>query len=321
MDKAVCSTNKEIPEALMLGNLLFYSISDILIKPDELKNIFQKAQLPEKYIRDLHPSDVFRRASSSIKNITFTEGDSKKKLEVDEVICNDDKIVRTIGIKEVNSSNAAVGYTPAAYLTFERALNRISAIYSSDTHPALVTAQEDKIVHDAVQTVFNNYTQWTSYHNKDTVRNIFNKIIQDTHPVSLVNNGICKFVPKIHTDILYSMKEASSLLQGYTVQGAGKSYVELIPVINTEEQQKMIKESSEKEIRSNLNSFVMEIREIVKTNGTLSPRAAKSYIARFNALKEQVQDYEAVLGTYLDVLRNGIKKSLERISIEDYASI
>lgn len=311
MNRCICADNKSIPESMVLGNLLFYSVDDILITDSNLRNVFMNNGVPTSYIGQIHPSDVFRRATSSFKNTRTSEG----RIEVDEVVCNEDGIKRFFGIKEINSGAEDIKYTPVFCAEYNRQSESISTYYLQGVsgNPEFDVMQQD---------IHSKYTEWTQYHTKDTVRNLFNKIINSTHPVTLVPGGLCKFIPKVHSQLLYSLKEALEGLDAWSVtQNNHGSYMEIIPVINTEEQQKLIKVASETEIKANLSSFISEIREAVKTKGSLTPRTVKSYMARFKSMQEQIDDYEALLGNYMEVLKHGVASAINNMQKEDYSSI
>ena len=101
MSNVLCKTNQEIPQDMLLGNLLFTNLIDMKIPASDLTGIFKANNIPEHYVKDISKVDAFRRASSSIKNriffITDTNGNPEKvHVEIDEVKCDTDSIKRII---------------------------------------------------------------------------------------------------------------------------------------------------------------------------------------------------------------------------------
>lgn len=312
MSGAICQSNKDIPVDMTLGNLLYYSLSDMKIKEKELFDLFVLNNVPVDYIRKISAPDAFRRASSSIKNTNLlitdyaTGATLKTKIEVDEVKSDENGIKRIIGIKLINEKNENIAYTPVASVEFLRKFNTVS--YSVE--PAYNNNQD---IIDLCDDIVNKYTEWSVYHTKDTVRNTILRIINDTHPVSLTPSGLCKFVPRSHTDLLYSLKETLKDMERFCQNPGEHNFMEIIPVINTEEQQDLVKNASTRELKEELFGFTQELKDVLQARQTLPARTVSSYLERFKTLSEKVSDYESLLGNYLGFLKVQITDAVSLI--------
>ena len=315
MSNVLCKTNQEIPQDMLLGNLLFTTLVDMKIADADLTAIFKQNNIPEKYIKKISEADAFRRASSSIKNrtifITDTNGNPEKvHVEVDEIKCDSDSIKRIIGIKRVDEVKEDIQYEPVGEILFNRANNTCIA-----TPLCASTDTDYPIFRDICDEVEGKYADWSVYHNKDTVRNIVNRIIADTHPVNLMPTGLCKFIPQNATGLLYNLKEALKVMSTYrTNVMVGDNIMEIIPVIDTEEQRELVEKNFTAEITDELFSFTQELKEVLTKKTTLSVRTATSYIDKFNLLKQKAQEYESLLGIYVDSIHQQISKSLELVN-------
>lgn len=312
MANAIYQSNQDIPVDMTLGNLLYYSLSDVKIKEKELIDLFSKNQIPVSYIRKISTPDAFRRASSSIKNTTlFVQDPSvglnmKLKIEVDEVKSDNSGIKRIIGVKSVNEKNEDISYTPVASVEFFRDNETVSTF----VYPAYASNQD---ICDLCDEIENKYAEWSVYHTKDTIRNTILRIINDTHPVSLTPTGLCKFIPKTHTDLLYSLKETLKDMEDFCQNTGEHNFMEIIPVINTEEQQDLIKKASTRELKEELFGFTQELKDVLQARNTLPPRTVASYLERFKTLSEKVNDYETLLGNYLGFLKAQITDAVSLI--------
>jgi len=310
MSGALCESNKEIPAHMLLGDLLFYSLSDMKIPEQELMNIFTNNNIPTSYIRKISPADAYRRATSSLKktiDISDANGFTiKAKIEIDEIKSDGNGIVRLIGRKIIDENNEAVDYESIAYINYVRKSNTVNynllepTGINASVYLALCEEADDK------------FQEWSVYHNKDTVRNIINRIIQDTHPVALTPTGLCKFVPKSHSDLLYYLKDAIAELKDFgIVVTQGKNvgstqavnFMEIIPVIDTEEQRELIKGATETELKASMFAFTQELKDVLVKRNTLPPRTVAAYLDRFKEMREKVEDYESLLGNYLGFLK------------------
>lgn len=312
MAGAICQTNKDIPVDMTLGNLLYYSLSDMKIKEQELIDLFTLNHLPVNYIRKISAPDAFRRASSSVKNTNLFITDSntgvtlKTKVEIDEVKSDDSGIKRIVGIKSVNEKQEEISYIPVACVEFFRGTNMV-------TYTIEQTYNNNQDIIDLCEEVVNKYNEWSVYHTKDTIRNTILRIINDTHPVSLTPTGLCKFVPRSHTDLLYSLKEALKNMEHFCQNAGEHNFMEIIPVINTEEQQDLVKNASARELKEELFGFTQELKDVLQARQILSPKTVSSYLERFKTLSEKVNDYESLLGNYLGFLKIQITNAVSLI--------
>lgn len=311
MGNVLCKTNQEIPQDMLLGNLLFTNLIDMKIPVSDLTGIFKSNNIPESYVKTISQADAFRRASSSIKNrilyVSGTNGSNDKvHVEIDEIKCDSDSIKRIIGIKRVDEVNEDIQYQPVGEIIYTRTGNVCVAT------PLCAPGDADyQALRDLCDEVEAKYADWSVYHNKDTVRNIINRIIADTHPVNLMPTGLCKFIPQPSTDLLYHLKDALEEMSSYG--SGGRNILEIIPVIDTEEQRELVEKNFTAEITNELFGFTQELKEVLTKKQTLSTRTAASYIDKFNLLKQKAKEYESLLGIYVDSIHQQITESLELV--------
>ena len=277
----------------------------------DLISIFQSNNIPDSYVRTISEADAFRRASSSIKNriLLLNAATEKVRVEVDEVKSDYEGIKRIIGVKKVDEVSEDISYQPVGEIIFNRTNNLCTAT------PLFAPGDVDyQAIRDLCDEVENKYQDWSVYHNKDTVRNIINRIISDTHPVNLMPTGLCKFIPQTSTDLLYNLKQALIEMQSYaSTPTMSRNIMEIIPVIDTEEQRNLIEKNFTAEITDELFSFTQELKDVLQKKQVLSTRTANAYIEKFNILKAKAKEYESLLGIYVDSIYTQIKDSLDLV--------
>ena len=311
MSNVLCKTNQEIPQDMLLGNLLFTNLIDMRIPVADLISIFQSNNIPDSYVRTISEADAFRRASSSIKNriLLLNAATEKVRVEVDEVKSDYEGIKRIIGVKKVDEVAEDISYQPVGEIIFNRTNNLCTAT------PLFAPGDVDyQAIRDLCDEVENKYQDWSVYHNKDTVRNIINRIVSDTHPVNLMPTGLCKFIPQTSTDLLYNLKQALIEMQSYaSTPTMSRNIMEIIPVIDTEEQRDLIEKNFTAEITDELFNFTQELKDVLQKKQVLSTRTANAYIEKFNILKAKAKEYESLLGIYVDSIYTQIKDSLDLV--------
>lgn len=312
MSNALYKSNQELPQDMLLGNLLFTNLIDMKIADSDLSAIFSKNNIPQKYVKPISQADAFRRASSSIKNkvLVLSTNTDKVKVEVDEIRSDYDGIKRIIGVKKVDEVAEDIKYEPIGEIVFERQHGSCVAT------PLCAPGDADyQTIRDLCDEVENKYSDWSVYHNKDTVRNIINRIITDTHPVNLMPTGLCKFIPQGSTDLLYDLKEALKDLSLYRDKSAtGDNIMEIIPVIDTDEQRSLVEKNFTSEITDELFQFTQELKDVLSRRQILSTRSATAYIEKFNYLKSKAQEYDQLLGIYTNAIYTQITDALTLVN-------
>lgn len=307
MSNAICNTNKEIPQEMLLGNLIFINLTDMVVAESDIKQLFKNHNIPEKYVRDISQADAFRRASSSIKNRSVVMGGEDYKINVDEVRSDADGIKRIVGVKKIDSAKEDVSYESVAEIVFHRDTGSVSTM-------EMPFCPDINVVHTLCEEVSNKYAEWSVYHNKDTVRNIINRIIQDTHPINLMPTGLCKFTPNTSAPLLYSLKDCLNEMSRYSVDVHRENIMEVIPVIDTSEQRGLVEKNFKVELTDELSGFVNELRDVLQKKQKITSRSAAAYIERFNMYQEKIKDYENLLGIYSGSLRAQISEGLQLIN-------
>ena len=309
MSNVIYKTNQDIPNEMLLGNMSFINLIDMVIPQNDFEKIFQNNNIPNHYIRKISTPDAFRRASSSIKNRVIIFDGDKAIVNVDEVKNDKDCIKRIIGIKKVDEIAEDINYQSVAEIYFNRANNScITTELLGMAHPDYST------IHDLCGEVFHAYQEWSVYHNKDTVRNVINKIITDTHPISLMPTGLCRFIPSSSTDLLYNLKNALNEMSQFSSIIGSENIMEIIPIVDTEEQRSLIEKNFKAEITDELFNFTQELKDVLQKKNTINSRTANSYIEKFNNLNAKAKEYESLLGIYVDGIKTQIVEALDLVN-------
>ena len=313
---ALYQNNKDVPEDMLLGNLLFFNLNDMTVDENDLIALFKANNISEDFIRPISHADAFRRASSSIKNATVTytddNGDTfEGKINVDEVVNDKMYIKRIVGVRVLNDEQEEVFYKQIGTVSFDRANDSCSSIL--DPNITNVHNNSDINVYlGLLSEIEMKYTKWSKYHNHDTIKNVINRIVTSMHPIALMPTGICKFIPKTSKDTLYGLQGLLHDLSQYT-DNNNENTVEIIPILDTQEHRDLVNKMYETEIKEVLYNYSQEIAEILKNKQSISSRQASTYLERYKEIKDKVQDYENLLGTYTESIQSQLKAAFQLI--------
>ena len=314
---ALYQNNQDIPEEMLLGNLLFYNLTDMEISESDLLGLFVKNNLSQNYVRKISHADAFRRATSSIKNenVLYTDDTGAcydGKINVDEVTNDSFYIKRIVGVRVLNDKLEEVYYKQIGTITYDRDMDNCS--YATNPNINNGFNQQDIANYNSLLDLAKmRYYQWSTYHNHDTIKNILNRIVNSMHPVALMPTGICKFIPKTSKDTLYGLNGLLSDLSSYA-SGLKENTVEIIPIIDTQEHRELVNKMFENEIKEDLYEYSQELANILKNKTSISPRQATSYLEKYKYLKEKTDDYQNLLGTYTENIKLQLKSAIQLIN-------
>ena len=307
MGTAIYNSNADIPKEMLLGNLLFMNIKDMKLSEKELNDEFVAAGLSSSYINKIKPSDVFRRATSSIKgkSCILTKSGIKSVINIDEVCSDNDKIIRIASLHGIDEKNEDIEFEKMLSFRFDRYTKKMKFTISSQhlSNDALQIAQE-------VEARFN---EWCIYHNKDTIRNLINRIVTSMHPVNLMPTGICKFIPLNSSDTLHKLHKLISNMSVYCINQGDENLVEIIPIIDTKDQRDLITKNYSLEITEEMNDLASALSKVI-SKGSLTSKQASAYINKFAELKQKANEYDDMLGIYSENIQKQIKVSLDLIN-------
>lgn len=296
------------PEQL-LGYLMFYNVPDIKISHTDLELIFQKnsmdmSHLPKKILEH----DAYRRATGQVKgtiSITLPSGESSNaKLNIDEVRNDGNEIIRIIGRKLIDSNNKEVSYAPTGSLIFNKNTKQVTSAINSgyDSEYDYVTLLDDIIA---------TYTEWTTFHTKDTVKTIINKIVKSTQPVSIIKGAY--FIPKNEYDTLKGLQGIIADLTNFTI-GNEVPAIEIIPLLDTVEQRNMVEQRVNKEIINDVNALVVELSELLSEDKEIHSRTIKRMTNDFQTLQDKTKTYTDLLRTSMTTVQQQLLTAIDKFT-------
>lgn len=309
---ALYQNNQDVPEDMLLGNLVFFNLIDMTVSETDLSNAFQNNNLSQNYLRKISHADAFRRATSSIKNEKVSYKDDngdifEGRINVDEVVNDQMYVKRIVGVRVLNDQKEEVSYTQLGSLTYDRANDACTTYLEPNAFSHVPN------INILIQQAASRYTTWATYHNHDTIKNTINRVVDSMHPIALMPTGICKFIPKASKDTLYGLKGLLGELSQYSDSGTGENTVEIIPILDTQEHRNLVNKMYEEEIKESLYAYSQELTDILNKKTTLSSRQASTYLERYKELSDKVKDYETLLGTYTESIQLQLKAAIQRV--------
>ena len=313
----------------ILGNLVWFSVSDMEILRDELVKIANNVGLPEKYVpAPIRPSDAFRRATSEIGGVLKAGEEITEVLMVREVLSAEDRVIRHL-IKETrDKKNVKLNYEKIGEIEFERQWGTVTTTAITDeAKPALKKAK--------VQ-----YNKYRDYFVGDHIRKLIKTVLNECQAIGVRPAGAVYFTPASHEPTIKALNTLVKMLPGSAVE------MHYLPVVNADEQKQMLEEKLRGHVLSQVsqigsllggNSEVLSVKKTLKSLASefaatlrdqkvVSKSTANSAINQLQVLKQQVTEYESLLESNLgevrstiDILRKQVRIMLDRVAMEGVA--
>ncbi len=311
----------------ILGNLVWFSVSDMEILRDDLVKLAANVGLSEKYVpAPIRPSDAFRRATSEIGGVLRSNEEITEVLMVREVLSAEDRVVRHL-IKEVrDKKNIQLNYEKIGEIEFERQWGTMNVTALTDeAKPALHKA---KVL----------YSKYRDYFISDHIRRLIKVALGDCQAVGVRPAGAVYFTPATYEPTIKALNSLVKTLPGNAVE------MHYLPVVNADEQKQMLEEKLRGHVLSQvsqigsmlggdaqvlgvkktLKSLASEFASTLRDQNVVSKTTANNAIQQLQGLKQQVTEYESLLESNLgevratiDILRKQVRIMLDRVSLDN----
>jgi hypothetical protein len=298
MQSLAAVSDFDLSHQSVLGVLEFHDIPDIKIAEDELMDMWQRHGLDATFVPRIRPVDAFRRATSAVERKIMIEQDGlhyEARIEVDDVTKDSACIVRLLNRKLIDKINQATPLLTVGKFEFDRTTNMMR-IFGT----ALL---DDEYNYTSIlQEASTLFREFKDFHNRVTLRNVVNRLVRSTNPVSMQDHSQGKFIPR---DYIPTMINLKNLLAELKEQAAGEGCsVSLLPLVDCQDLRDVLSQRLNAEVMDEAGKILNEAKE-AKGKGKLRLEKAQSLTERFVGLREKVEQYETLIkGTMPDLTRH-----------------
>ncbi len=292
----------------------FHSIADLRIHHTDLANIFVQYGLPQKLVpTKIKPHDAYRRATKSAESAIKIDRNGKQlkaRLLVREVKSDSNLVIRHLVREVVDEKDVKLYHDTVGEMILDRKTNLLD---TSVYHAFANEYPYDRLM-NGVLVLYKDYCE---YHNRETFNNIVRRLIDSMHNISILENGRATFIPRSKRSQLDAFVDVVADLAPYHTDSKSKSVVEIIPIIDTAEQRKMIADRIEQDIHMNVDDLMGNFIELLDGDRDVSLRSVQRYAQKFVLLDEKLNEYEEIVHQKMDVIRDQLSHAMSRIKIEE----
>lgn len=288
-----------------LGRLLWFTISDMRVTHQQLREAFVLAGVDEKYLpKPISPRDAFRRATkeAEAKRLELPEQDGKYlNLLVREVTMNAKTITRQMVREVVDSKNVRLEYKPVAALVLEG--EQLSTHKLTEDLYGPEIAALSKIIHD--------FEVSKSAYNGRNVRELVTKVLYDCRTVAVRPSGGVYFAPQEYEETVLALQRLVKSLGDYSATSE-KSRMWSIPVIDAEDHREMLATSLDDQVASESKSLIDEMARLLRSERKITEATAKQYVDKTKGLREMIAKYEDMLQEQMTSAQANMEAALQQ---------
>jgi hypothetical protein len=293
-----------VGSADLLGYLSFPAIEDVRIHKDDLGKLFDQYQLSRSYLpHEIKPHDAFRRASKTlegqIKILDAFGHQQSARLLVREVLHDAKRIVRHLVREIVDSKNEVLDFATVGKIELDRTSTLVSVSWDTGY---IAEYGYDTMLHQTQAL----YTDWTQYHTKDTVRNIVNRVITSTNPVTVQKGGRATFIPRNAENILFCLRDMVKELPS-----SAPSSIEVLPLIDTVDTRDLIGRRAEESIKEEVHELMANFQSIIAAGGNVSRDLIKRYAQKFVTIRGRIEEYEVLIHGQMSSVGHLLRAALQ----------
>lgn len=218
--------------------------------------------------------------------------------------------MRLLNRKLIDKINQRTPLVTVGKLEFERASGCMRVF-------SMPTMQFEFDYDSILQEAKDAYLELKEYHNQDTLRNVVNKLVASTGPVSMQGHSQGKFIPRDQIGTMRGLKSLLGELKEYA--GTQECSLFLLPMVDCQDLRDTLTQRLTSEIESETSTILAEAQEARK-KGKLKLEKAQSLIERFIGLQSKVKTFESLIKTEMPEVRNHLVWAMDNIEEESDAA-
>jgi hypothetical protein len=270
-------------ELAWLGKIVLYSVTDTMVKYEDLKTWMEEVGLAAFVPRRAADSDVFRRVSSNAqrKRQETDDPDVYENILVRDVSGADETtLLRRIVSERVDPKGKRLSFHPVYDLIFHKdtsflEANRIPGPISSPAADAVATE------------IMREFPRHKGTANGNGIRETIRRTLADGFATPIREGGGVFFVPVDKLHLVDGLEALAAKIDGTTVHS--------IPLVDDGKQRDLVRQSLEDESIAEIDRMQTEIADILKKRKAVSAERRASLLRRFKALQAKAERYAELL--------------------------
>ena len=273
----------------VLGKILYYSLSGVLVDKQKLAEECETIGLPYNGGKRLALADAFRSATGDIyeSKIVSLYGENRTI----KIYCRDNKsgqgeISREL-IKETLDSKTN-DYKKLANLTFSQdyGFSYGDLVYDEHVEPRDYCTQAENL-----------YDLYQRCAGRKQIETILEAFIESLHAVKVISHGKMFFVPRDYMDKLDVFEDFISVLEENNLhRNKGRMPLDAnsMYVVDDEKQRQKMASAFYRSVKKDIVAYTERAGHLI-TTGSQSPAIMERWVLKIDALRSKKREYEEIL--------------------------
>lgn len=312
MDSYAKDVTRIIPEEYLLGNILWFSISDADINYEGAKKELEARGLSTDYLRKrLRPVDAFKKACRDIdKRFPVRDDGIQSRFMANSVGHDKETAHRHVVLERAHVATGQkrrLVYDTVAEVIFHRGEINPEGKYTGFRIDIIrknleligvdPTPQEEAWMDAMLGGLVSRFDHYRTHLDSHAVRSYVRDHLIGLYATCVKGNGGVYFAQQRHTDTVAAISD--------WVHSIGSEF-HMMPLVDLGDQRKMVQAAYEDEVIGEVERLSAEIADVLKTNRSITDNTFDAYSDRVAELMGKHREYSLMLGDKLGMAQERI---------------
>lgn len=270
------------------GHLIWYTVSDLSVTRDQLREHFRQAGVSEEWLPPpVRPIDAYRKATGQTQR-TVEPGEAEvrqtgvveRRYRFEEVLADSRRVIRHLVRVDVDARAVELRMAELAGVIFDRGSGGLQ----------VQVLDSDPVAGELLDEVESRFRHHRQHYDADAIRRTLGRMLAAMDPTLFKDSGGFWFVPQKHAGELLGFRRL--------LEALGLRYGTM-PVVDTEDARQLVREMFEHQVLGVVQRLASLLRRPVEE---LQKSDVVSGLEVARDLVRQVREYEQVLRQDLEDL-------------------
>lgn len=273
----------------VLGKIVYFSLADIMIDRDKLKEICDSMGVPYYGGSRQTDTNAFRRATSDISDRIKADG------HIYKIYCRDNEKDGEVLSRELVKETLDVSTNRYAKLAnIQYASTTSQLLLASPEYDPLVSSYE---YFREAETLFEKYKRCAG---RKHIETLTSNLLDTMQAVKINIHGRLYFVPRSHMEQVTLFEDFVEMLNQHNLS-KGELTINSMPVMDSEKQRKKMAGEFYQAVRKEIALYQEKVENLI-TSDSRSASIMNRWVLKIDALEKKKQEYETILRQDLDQL-------------------
>ena len=287
----------ELPEDILLGRIVMFTVTDEPLLHSDVERWFTELKLNPSYLPAQNRAvDAFKKATTDVDKTEYDlPHDQKAILLTRPVTADNEMVVRFIVREKRDSRRRKLGHDKAIEAVFYKG-SKIGGVVQKGSERIRLTRVNDALdpsgseiaeVQKAIDLIQDRYDHYYKYLDGQKVRGMIRNYLKYLNAIEI--KGGVYFIHKNRTDELMRLRELVN-------RCGGGCHMDQIPLVDLDNERKIIVEAFQREAEEELDTLVREIAFVRQTRKNVTPEAYAKLKGKYELVMGQAMEYQRTLG-------------------------